>query len=41
MSRIPYYTTLAGADAATRAIAAIIDGALDVAPLQSYISTGA
>jgi carbamoyl-phosphate synthase large subunit len=33
---IPYYTTVAGAKAAVRAIAALQDGSLDVAPLQSY-----
>jgi carbamoyl-phosphate synthase large subunit len=33
---ICHYTTLAGAEAAVEAIAALKDGALDVAPLQSY-----
>jgi carbamoyl-phosphate synthase large subunit len=33
---IPYYTTTAGADAATQAIAALKAGQLEVAPLQSY-----
>jgi carbamoyl-phosphate synthase large subunit len=33
---ICHYTTLAGAEAAVSAIAALKDGALDVAPLQSY-----
>jgi carbamoyl-phosphate synthase large subunit len=35
---IPYYTTLAGALAATEAIKALAAGALSVAPLQSYVS---
>ena len=35
---IPYYTTLAGALAATQAIKALATGALNVAPLQSYVS---
>ena len=34
--QIPYYTTVAGAKAAVQAIAALQDGSLDVAPLQSY-----
>ena len=34
--RIPYFTTVAGARAAVQAIAALQDGSLDVAPLQSY-----
>ena len=33
---IPYYTTIAGADAAVQAIAALKSGQLEVAPLQSY-----
>ena len=36
MRAIPYFTTAAGARAATRAIQAIRAGSLDVAPLQSY-----
>jgi carbamoyl-phosphate synthase large subunit len=32
----PYYTTMAGAAAATQAIAALRTGSLEVAPLQSY-----
>ncbi|MFT7026644.1 MAG: carbamoyl-phosphate synthase large subunit [Paracoccaceae bacterium] len=36
--RVPYYTTAAGAKAATRAIRDRRNGALDVAPLQSYTS---
>jgi carbamoyl-phosphate synthase large subunit len=36
MRTIPYFTTAAGARAATRAIQAIRAGSLDVAPLQSY-----
>ena len=35
---IPYYTTLAGALAATEAIKALAAGTLTVAPLQSYVS---
>jgi carbamoyl-phosphate synthase large subunit len=35
---IPYYTTLAGALAATRAIRALATGTVNVAPLQSYAS---
>ncbi len=35
--KVPYYTTMAGAAAVTEAIAALREGALDVAPLQSYI----
>jgi carbamoyl-phosphate synthase large subunit len=34
---IPYYTTLAGALAATEAIKALAAGTLEVAPLQSYV----
>jgi carbamoyl-phosphate synthase large subunit len=34
--KVPYYTTLAGARAAVLAIAALKQGTLDVAPLQSY-----
>jgi len=36
LGRIPYYTTIAGARAAVEAIAALSQGHLDVAPLQSY-----
>jgi len=35
--KVPYYTTVAGAAAATEAIAALREGALEVAPLQSYL----
>ena len=35
--KVPYYTTVAGAAAATEAIAALRQGALEVAPLQSYL----
>ena len=35
-SNLPYYTTVAGALAAVRAIAALRSGQLEVAPLQSY-----
>ncbi|MBV1693535.1 MAG: carbamoyl-phosphate synthase large subunit [Hyphomicrobiales bacterium] len=38
MNRIPYYTTLAGALAATRAIGALSAGGMRVAPLQSYLA---
>jgi carbamoyl-phosphate synthase large subunit len=38
MRNIPYYTTVAGAKAATRAIQAIRAGSLEVAPLQSYFT---
>jgi carbamoyl-phosphate synthase large subunit len=36
--KIPYYTTMAGAAAATQGIAALRTGSLEVAPLQSYSS---
>ena len=36
MREIPYYTTRAGAHAVVRAIAALREGSLEVAPLQSY-----
>ena len=36
MRSIPYYTTVSGARAATRAIQALTSDSLDVAPLQSY-----
>ncbi len=36
---ICHYTTLSGAEAAIEAIAALKDGALDVAPLQSYFKS--
>jgi carbamoyl-phosphate synthase large subunit len=36
LNHIPYYTTLAGAVAVTRAIAALKAGSVQVAPLQSY-----
>jgi carbamoyl-phosphate synthase large subunit len=38
LHHIPYYTTLAGALAATHAVKALAAGTLNVAPLQSYIS---
>jgi carbamoyl-phosphate synthase large subunit len=38
LHHIPYYTTLAGAQAATHAIKALSAGSLTVAPLQSYIT---
>ncbi|HEX4027897.1 MAG TPA: carbamoyl-phosphate synthase large subunit [Rhizomicrobium sp.] len=34
--KVPYYTTMAGAAAATQAIGALREGSLEVAPLQSY-----
>jgi carbamoyl-phosphate synthase large subunit len=36
VQKVPYYTTIAGAAAATQAIAALRTGSLEVAPLQSY-----
>ena len=36
--KVPYYTTMAGARAAAQAIAALKEGSLEVAPLQSYCS---
>ncbi|HRE59869.1 MAG TPA: carbamoyl-phosphate synthase large subunit [Micropepsaceae bacterium] len=36
MLKIPYYTTVAGAIAATQGIASVRSGSLEVAPLQSY-----
>jgi carbamoyl-phosphate synthase large subunit len=36
MHKIAYYTTVAGAKASVEGIAAVCEGALDVAPLQSY-----
>ena len=36
---IPYYTTVAGAQAAVQAIAALKSGQLEVAPLQSYFKS--
>jgi len=36
-NRVPYYTTAAGADAASRAIENLREGALEVAPLQAYL----
>ncbi len=38
--RIPYYTTVAGALAATQGIRALSEGALEVRPLQSYFQDG-
>ena len=37
LNHIPYYTTLAGAVAVTRAIKALKADTLKVAPLQSYV----
>ena len=34
--KVPYYTTMAGAKAATQAITALREGSLEVRPLQSY-----
>jgi len=39
MHKIAYYTTVAGAKASVEGIAAAKEGALDVAPLQSYFKT--
>ncbi|MBL8566902.1 MAG: carbamoyl-phosphate synthase large subunit [Hyphomicrobiaceae bacterium] len=39
LNHIPYYTTLAGAVAVTRAIKALKAGRIQVAPLQSYVGT--
>jgi carbamoyl-phosphate synthase large subunit len=39
LNKIPYYTTLAGAIAATKAIEAYSSGIFEVAPLQSYINS--
>ena len=36
MQKVPYYTTLAGADAAAQAIAALKAGSLEVRRLQDY-----
>ncbi len=38
LHKVPYYTTLAGARAATTGIEALIGGKLEVRPLQSYFS---
>ncbi|MDF3072501.1 MAG: carbamoyl phosphate synthase large subunit [Alphaproteobacteria bacterium] len=38
MNKIPYYTTVAGARAAVEGIAAMRQGTLDAAPLQSYFN---
>ena len=39
MNKIAYYTTVAGAKAAVEGIAALREGPLDVAPLQSYFKS--
>ncbi len=39
MHKIAYYTTVAGAKASVEGIAAVNEGALEVAPLQSYFKT--
>jgi carbamoyl-phosphate synthase large subunit len=39
LHHVPYYTTLAGALAATQAIKALAAGTLQVAPLQSYVGS--
>jgi carbamoyl-phosphate synthase large subunit len=41
LNHIPYYTTLSGAIAVTRAIKAMKSGSLSVAPLQSYMNRSA
>ncbi len=38
MQKVPYYTTIAGADAASQAIAALKAGNLEVRPLQGYFA---
>jgi carbamoyl-phosphate synthase large subunit len=40
LGNIPYYTTVSGARAAVAAIAALAEGPLEVAPLQSYFKRG-
>ena len=39
LHRVPYYTTVAGAEAAARGIEAWSTGVLEVRPLQSYFAT--
>jgi carbamoyl-phosphate synthase large subunit len=39
LSKVPYYTTLAGAIAAAQGIAALKSGTLEVRPLQDYVSS--
>ncbi|MGV8998525.1 MAG: carbamoyl-phosphate synthase large subunit [Parvibaculaceae bacterium] len=41
MMKVPYYTTVAGSRAAVLGIEAVINGQLEVAPLQSYAMTAA
>jgi carbamoyl-phosphate synthase large subunit len=36
MHKLPYYTTMAGAEAVSEAIAALKAGSLEVRPLQDY-----
>ena len=36
MQKVPYYTTLAGAEAVSHAIVALKAGNLEVRPLQAY-----
>lgn len=38
MQKVPYYTTMAGAEAAAQAIKALKEGQLEVFPLQSYFA---
>jgi carbamoyl-phosphate synthase large subunit len=38
MQKVPYYTTMAGAEAAAQAIKALRAGNLEVRPLQSYFA---
>ena len=38
LNHIPYYTTLAGAIAVTRAIKALKADTINVAPLQAYVA---
>jgi len=38
MSKVPYYTTVAGARAAVEGIQAVRDGRLEVTSLQAYLA---
>ena len=38
MQKVPYYTTMSGAESVAEAIAALKAGSLEVRPLQSYFS---
>jgi carbamoyl-phosphate synthase large subunit len=39
LHHVPYYTTIAGVDAVTKAIDALKDERLDVVPIQDYIDS--